>query len=68
MLNIASERKKLGLTQAALAEKIGVVESTVRAWELGSRDPNASSIRLMSAVFCCTADYLIGLTEERLPH
>ncbi len=68
MLNIASERKRIGLTQSQLAEKIGVVESTVRAWENGVHEPNTTSLRLMSKLFCCSADYLIGITEERLPH
>lgn len=68
MLNIASERKRLGLTQEQLAEKIGVVESTVRAWENGVHDPSTTSLRLMSKLFCCSADYLLGITEERLPH
>ena len=68
MLNIASERKRLSLTQVQLAEKIGVVESTVRAWESGAREPNATSLKLMSKLFGCSTDYLIGITEERLPH
>lgn len=66
--NIASERVRLGMTQEELAEKIGVSESTLRAWEKGEREPNVSSLRFLSGVFGCSSDYLLGLTDERRPH
>ncbi len=65
--NIASERARAGLTQDNLAEKIGVVGSTVRAWERGTQDPSTTSLRLMSSLFGCSVDWLLGITEERLP-
>lgn len=44
-------RHKLGLTQAALAEKIGVTKNSVARWEreeLGMREPVAKLIRLLA--------------------
>lgn len=33
--NIAAGRRELGITQAALAERVGVTKAAVSKWELG---------------------------------
>ncbi len=38
--DIKREREDLGLTQAALAELVGVAENTVWRWEAGLRIPH----------------------------
>ncbi|MFZ4835905.1 helix-turn-helix domain-containing protein [Rouxiella sp. Mn2063] len=45
MNNIASERKKLGITQAALAEACGWRQSRLGNYEAGSRAPDLDSCR-----------------------
>ena len=37
---LATARKRAGLTQAQIAEKIGVTEQAYRRYELGTRMPN----------------------------
>lgn len=63
--NIRSERVRKRMTQAQFASEVGVAESTVRDWESGRSDPNMSSIVLMTRIFGCSADYVIGLSDER---
>ena len=63
--NIRSERVRKRMTQAQFASEVGVAESTVRDWENGRSDPNMSSIVLMTQIFGCSADYVIGLSDER---
>lgn len=63
--NIRSERVRKRMTQAQFASEVGVAESTVRDWESGRSDPNMSSIVRMTQIFGCSADYVIGLSDER---
>lgn len=68
MNQIASERKRLGMGQEKLAEKIGVTRETVSRWEtIDERTVPASAILGMTELFSCSADYLLGITAERLP-
>lgn len=39
---LATRRAEMGYTQESLAHKLGVAETTVRRWELGSREPRLS--------------------------
>ena len=41
---IAAKRKEAGLTQAALAEKLGITDRAVSKWERGICLPDASII------------------------
>lgn len=43
-------RHKLGLTQAALAEKIGVAKNSVTRWEIGVRPVNAMAATIIKAM------------------
>lgn len=67
MNNIASERKRLDLTQRELGERIGVVERTVRCWEKDSNSVPSTKACEMARLFGCSVDYLFGLTDERSP-
>ncbi|MDR1015669.1 MAG: helix-turn-helix domain-containing protein [Coriobacteriales bacterium] len=62
---IASERALLGIDQGGLAKLIGVSRATVSGWELGTSEPGGESIRRMTRVFGCSADYLLGLSADR---
>lgn len=64
---IASERVRSGLTQAALSEEIGVSVASIKSWEAGRRKPNADALVKMADLFGCSADYLLGRSNERLP-
>ena len=57
-------RKRLGLSQRALAERLEVSESTVRMWELGkSRAHNPTLAKIVDA-FGISLDWLYGLEEN----
>lgn len=58
-------RKKAGLTQEELAEKIGVSRQAVSKWETGDALPEVNKLRLLAQALGVTADWL--LSEEEPP-
>jgi transcriptional regulator with XRE-family HTH domain len=52
------------ITQAALAEHVGVSQNAVHRWETGVSEPRAEHIAAACDLFRCSADYLIGRTES----
>ena len=52
-------RKRQGLSQEALAEKLHVSRQTVSRWETGSALPDAGNIVQLSRLFGITADELL---------
>lgn len=62
MINtIKEKREAVGLTQAELAEKIGVDTSTVCLWESGKREPKFTSVMKMAKVFDCSPDHVVNV-------
>lgn len=55
-------RKKAGLSQEALAERLGVSRQAISKWETGDSEPEISKLRLLAAAFGVTTDWL--LTED----
>ncbi len=55
-------RKKAGLSQDALAERLGVSRQAVSKWEIGSAQPDLDNIVALAKVFGVTTDWL--LTDE----
>ena len=51
-------RKKEGMSQEQLAEKLNVSRQAISRWESGSALPAANNIRQLSKVFAVSADYL----------
>ena len=56
---ISQERKKLGLTQAALAEKLFVSEKTVSKWETGKGLPDTSVLPALCEILHVTVNELL---------
>ena len=52
-------RKKEGLSQEALAEKLGVSRQSVSKWETGEATPEVSKLLSLSKLFGVTTDYLL---------
>ena len=48
------------LTQAELAEAIGVSQSIISAWLLGQREPSGKNLCLLADYFNVTIDQLVG--------
>ena len=61
---IIKERRKLGLRQADLAEKIGVSTRSVNIYENGKAYPRRNVIEALAEVFGVTVDYLISDDED----
>lgn len=57
---ILTLRKKQGLSQEELAEKLNVSRQAVSRWEVGSAQPDASNVLQLSRLFGVTADYLLN--------
>ncbi len=56
-------RKKAGLSQEALAEKLGVSRQAVSKWETGEAIPELMKIPSMAKLFGVTTDWLLSEEE-----
>ena len=57
-------RKVNGMTQSALAKKLGITRSSVNAWEMGISVPSTQNIVELSRIFCVSTDYLLGVDKS----
>ena len=57
--NILKLRKKNGLSQEELAEKIGVTRQTISNWELGDTSPNPEQLKKLSKELNVSIDDLL---------
>jgi len=57
-------RKKAGLSQEALAEKIGVSRQAISKWETGEASPEITKLPLLARTFGVTADWLLDDEAE----
>ncbi len=57
-------RKINNITQAQLAEKLGVASGTVAMWETGKREPNFDMLEKLSDVFDRNIGYIIGRSND----
>lgn len=56
---ILALRKKRGMSQEELAERLNVSRQAVSRWEMGSAQPDASNLLQLSRLFGVSADYLL---------
>lgn len=52
-------RKRSGMTQGAISEKLGIARQNVSAWENGLNSPNAEFVLRMSRAFDCDFYWLM---------
>lgn len=57
--NILKARKKCGLSQEELGEKVGVTRQTVSNWELDETTPNPEQLKSLSKALNISVDDLI---------
>lgn len=57
-------RKRAGLSQEELAERLGVSRQAISRWEMGLAMPDASNLLQISGLFRVTVDYLINDAYE----
>jgi transcriptional regulator with XRE-family HTH domain len=60
-------RAKLGLTQADVAERVGIAMEVYSRMERGKVLPSVTTLRRLCQVLCIGADTLLGLDGEALP-
>ena len=61
---IVQHRKHLGMTQDALAEKLGVTAQAVSKWENDLSCPDITMLPKLAEIFGTTTDALLGITED----
>lgn len=61
---IKALRENSGVSQSALAKKIGVTRSAVNAWEMGLSVPTAQYIVELAQFFHVSTDYILGLENK----
>ena len=57
-------RKKMGLSQDELAEKVMVTRQAVSRWENGETVPNTETLKLLSDFFDVTINTLLGSPKQ----
>ena len=58
-------RKRAGLSQEALAEKIGVSRQAVSKWETGDAEQEINKLKMLCTVFGVSADWLLSEEEPQ---
>lgn len=58
-------RKKAGMSQEALAARIGVSRQAVSKWETGEAEPELGKLRLLAEAFGVSADWLLSEAEPQ---
>ena len=56
---IALLRKQKGMTQEALAFKLGISRQSVSKWETGECEPDLSKLKEIASMFEVSIDYLL---------
>lgn len=59
--NLKTLRLKKNWTQAQLAQKLGITESVISAYETGIRLPSYDILIHIAKIFNVSTDYLLGL-------
>ena len=60
---IAANRKRLGLTQDALAEKLGITAQAISKWENDLSCPDITMLPKLAEIFGISTDALLGREE-----
>ena len=64
---IRAARKSAGMTQAELAEKLGIPYQSIGQWENGIRNPKQETLRRIAAALHTTTTELMGITWQDAP-
>lgn len=57
-------RSQHGLSQSTVAERLHLSKSTVSGYETGERTPSTEVLLKLSALYRCSADYLLGIEQS----
>ena len=62
---IAELRQHQGLSQTALAMKLGLSTKSIKNWENGISSPSAENIALLAKCFGVSCDHLLDIDDKR---
>lgn len=65
---IMEHRKRLGLTQDALAEKLGITAQAISKWENDLSCPDIAMLPRLAEIFGITTDELLGMEAKTKVH
>lgn len=57
-------RESKSITQSELAQIVNLSQQTIDHYEKGRAEPNIDTINLLANYFGCSADYLLGRTDD----
>lgn len=61
--NLKKLRTKKGLTQAQLAEALGISQQSVNKYENQNAEPDITTLKSLADLFNTSIDYLVGHTD-----
>lgn len=64
MNSIKMLREAAGMTQSALADRLGVRPPSVFKWENGMANPSLANLVAMADILGCTTDELLGRKSQ----
>ncbi len=64
-LRLSSLRNEMGWTKEQLADKLDCPPSLITYYESGQRAPGYYNLLKLRLIFDCTADYIMGLTDDK---
>lgn len=62
-INLALCRRRIGMSQRELAEKMGVTYQAISQYERGKREPKIEQVQRLCDAIGCTLDELLGVVE-----
>lgn len=65
LFKIREAREQCGLTQAVLADKLGINGVTLSGYETGKHDPKSDTLARIASICGVSVDYLLGLEPQR---
>ena len=54
-------------SQTELAERSGLSQNAISNYERGDREPGSTALAALARALECSADYLLGLTDDPTP-
>ena len=64
---LACLRKREGLSQAEVSEKLDVSRQAVTKWETGASRPSTENLNSLSKLYHVSLEYLLDESEDELP-
>ena len=61
---IASQRRRLGLSQEELASRLNVTRQAVSKWETGTSDPSTSNLLALAKLYGISAEELLREVQQ----